>query len=52
MKFEIENWEQLEELEEIEKIIDELDRYEHVKVGYSEEITSEDLRTYQGYYWE
>ena len=52
MEFKIETWEYLEELEEIEKIINELGRYEHVKVGYSEEITSEDLRTYQGYYSE
>lgn len=47
---ELENWEYLEELEEIEKIISELDKYEHVNTGYSEEITDEDLKTYQGYY--
>lgn len=52
MKFEFENWEYLEELEEIEKIINELEEYEHIKVGYSEEISEVDLLTYQGYYCE
>ena len=43
--------EYLEQWDEIEEVIAELDEYEHVNTGYSEEITSEDLRTYQGYYW-
>ena len=47
---ELENWEYLEELEELDEIIKKLDEYEHV-IGYSEEITDEDLKTYQGYYW-
>lgn len=47
---ELETWEYLEQLDEIEEVIAELDEYEHI-IGYSEEITSEDLRTYQGYYW-
>ena len=47
---ELENWEYLEELEELDEIIKELDEYEHI-IGYSEEITDEDLKTYQGYYW-
>ena len=46
---ELENWEYLEQLDEIEEVIAELDEYEHI-IGYSEEITSEDLKTYQGYY--
>lgn len=36
----------LEDLEDLE----DLDEYEHVEA--SEAITSEDLKTYQGYYWE
>lgn len=47
---ELETWEYLEQLDEIEEVIAELDEYEHV-IGYSEEITEEDLKTYQGYYW-
>lgn len=47
---ELEVWEYLEQLDEIEEVIAELDEYEHT-TGYSEEITDEDLKTYQGYYW-
>lgn len=39
-------------LEELEEIINELEEYEHIEVGYSEEISEIDLKTYQGYYWE
>lgn len=63
MKFEIrkvEIWEyektQLYDdyLEELDKIIEEVEYcdYVHNEETNYDEITSEDLKTYQGYYWE